>query len=65
MKVVSATEVKSRFGEYLDQALEQPIFVEKHAKPKVVIIGYKRYLSLIAMEERLAAEAENFERELN
>ncbi|PCK09878.1 MAG: hypothetical protein COA42_01060 [Alteromonadaceae bacterium] len=53
MKVVSATEIKAHLGEYLDDAREQPIFVEKYGRPRTVLISYKRYLALIALEERL------------
>ena len=53
MKIVSATEVKSHLGEYLDEATEHPVFVEKYGRPRAVIISYKRYLSLIAHEERV------------
>jgi prevent-host-death family protein len=50
---VSATEVKSHLGEYLDMASNTTVFIEKHGKPKNVILSYKRFMELIAVEERL------------
>ena len=52
MKAVSATEIKAHLGEYLDEAMSQPIFVEKYGRPRAVVISYKRYLELIAVEEK-------------
>ena len=59
MKVVSATEIKAHLGEYLDDAREQPIFVEKYGRPRTVLISYKRYLALTALEERVEGQAED------
>ena len=52
MKITSATAFKSKLGEYLDEAMEEPVFIEKYGRPRTVVISYKRYIKLIALEEK-------------
>ena len=47
----SASEFKAHLGEYIDEARDKPIFVSKYDRPNVVVISYKRFLALEALEE--------------
>lgn len=53
---VNATEVKHHFGKYLDEADRHPIFIIKSGKDKAVLLSYKRYEELQALEDRCWAE---------
>ena len=57
--MATATEVKNRFGEYLEKARHQPVIVEKTGRKYAVIVSYEEYERLQAIEDRqwaLAAE---------
>ena len=63
--MASATEVKNRFGEYLEKARQQPVTVEKTGRKYVVMVSYEEYERLLAVEDwqwaMSAAEAEKSE----
>lgn len=60
--MATATEVKNRFGEYLEKARHQPVIVEKTGRKYAVIVSYEEYERLQAIEDQqwgmAAAEAE-------
>ena len=60
--MATATEVKNRFGEYLEKARHQPVTVEKTGRKYAVIVSYEEYERLQAIEDQqwgmAAAEAE-------
>ena len=60
--MASATEVKNRFGEYLEKAQHQPVTVEKTGRKYAVIVSHEEYERLQEIEDqvwgRAAAEAE-------
>jgi antitoxin Phd len=51
MEKVSATEIKNRLGTYLDHAIVAPVVVEKSGRPFVVMLSYKEYERLTALED--------------
>jgi antitoxin Phd len=59
---VTATEIKNRFGEYLDEAQNAPITVEKNNRPRAVLVSYDEYQRLTALHDaywlQRATEAE-------
>ena len=56
---VSATEVKIRFGEFMDKAQREPVTVEKTGRSYAVLLGYDEYQRLLALEDALwAAKAD-------
>ncbi len=56
---VSATEIKTRFEEYMDKAQREPVMVEKTGRSYAVLRGYEEYQRLIALEDALwAAKAD-------
>lgn len=50
MKTLSARDAKNRFGYLIDTARQEPVSVEKHGRPVVVVLSVEDY-------ERLANEA--------
>jgi prevent-host-death family protein len=43
MKRVSANAAKQNFGELLDNAQRQPVIVERHGRPKAVVMSYEEF----------------------
>ncbi|MDX2144715.1 MAG: type II toxin-antitoxin system prevent-host-death family antitoxin [Rhodospirillaceae bacterium] len=43
MKRFSANEAKQRFGEMLDAAQRAPVVIERHGRPKAVLISFEDY----------------------
>ena len=51
MKTANATDVKNRFGEYLDQARTEPVEVRKTGRPVAVLLAWSEYERLSALED--------------
>ncbi len=49
--IANATEVKTRFGEFMDKAQKEPVTVEKTGRSYAVLIGYDEYQRLVALED--------------
>lgn len=43
MKTLSAREAKNRFGYLVDIARREPVCIEKHGRPVVVILSVEAY----------------------
>ena len=60
--MASATEVKNRFGEFMEKARHEPITVEKTGRKYVVMLSHEEYERLQALEDQqwamAAAEAQ-------
>ena len=58
----TATEVKNRFGEFMDRAQREPVTIEKTGRRYAVLIGFDEYQRLLALEDAywaaLATQAE-------
>ncbi len=58
----TATEVKNRFGEFMDRAQREPVTVEKTGRSYVVLISHEEYERLRSVEDAhwaaLAGQAE-------
>ena len=52
MKVVTALEAKTRFGEVLEAAQRQPVSITRNGRPSVVMISAESY----ARRQRMARE---------
>lgn len=65
----SATVAKNKFGNLIDNAMTEPVFIEKKGRPVVVVLSVSEYQRLIDMEDRywgeraLSAVKEGFLRE--
>lgn len=64
MKSATATEVKTRFGEFLDEARAEPVVVNRSGRNVAVLMSWAEYERLSALEDAWwaarakAAEAE-------
>jgi prevent-host-death family protein len=60
--MASATEVKNRFGEFMEKARHGPVTVEKTGRKYVVMINHEEFERLQAIEDhywgKAAEEAE-------
>jgi len=51
MTSATSTEVKNRFGEFIEKARREPVSVEKNGRKFVVIISDEEYERLTALED--------------
>lgn len=51
MKTINATEVKNRLGRYLQEAVADPVFIEKNRRTVAVLLSYEEYERLSRLEE--------------
>lgn len=64
MKAATATDVKNRFGEFLDESKSEPVVVNRNGRNVAVLISWAEYERLNALEDAWwaarakAAEAE-------
>lgn len=42
----TATELNKHPGKYLDQAMKEPVIVERSGRPVAVMVSYERYIQL-------------------
>lgn len=55
----ASTEVKNRFGEFMDKAQREPVTIEKTGRSYAVLVGFEEYQRLLACEDALwAAKAD-------
>jgi antitoxin Phd len=52
----NATEVKNRFGEFMDKAQREPVTVDKTGRSYVVIVSFEEFERLRAVEDAYWAE---------
>lgn len=57
MKIVSATEVKNRLGQYLARVAVEPVVIEKNGRPVAVVLSYEEYELLQQSDDRYWGEA--------
>lgn len=58
MKSISAKEAKNSFGLLLDTARAEPVTIEKHGRPVVVVLAIEEYERLESISKQLQS-AEN------
>ena len=64
MKIATATDVKNRFGEFLDEARSEPLAVNRNGRKVAVLMSWAEYRRLVALEDAWwAARAEAAEAE--
>ena len=50
MQTQSAKDAKYNFGRLIDLARAEPVVVEKHGRPVVVVVSIEEYQRLVAIE---------------
>jgi prevent-host-death family protein len=58
LKTISAKDAKYGFGKLIDTARAEPVTVEKHGRPVVVVISVEEYERLLAVEYSQKGDAE-------
>lgn len=53
---ITATELKNRFGKYLDISRVEPVIVEKTGRKTAVLLSYEEYKRLTEMEDAYWAQ---------
>jgi prevent-host-death family protein len=48
MKSMSAKDAKNEFGRLIDTARAEPVTIEKHGRPVVVVLSVEEYLRIVA-----------------
>jgi len=56
MQTLSARDAKYNFGRLIDTARAQPVTVEKHGRPVVVVLAIEEYQRLKMIETEHQAE---------
>lgn len=56
MKSMSAKEAKNGFGLLLDTARAEPVVIEKHGRPVVVVLSVEQYQRLTGDKENRTTE---------
>lgn len=59
MKTLSAKEAKNRFGYLIDTARQEPVFIQKHGRPVVVVLSIEEYERLSECSLQPEAEEAN------
>lgn len=52
MTTATATEVQTRFGEYVDRAQQEPVFISKNGRKHAVLLSQAEYERMQAAEDR-------------
>lgn len=52
MKTMSAREAKNGFGRLIDLARLEPVTIEKHGRPVVVVMSAEEYARLSTLSDR-------------
>lgn len=50
MQTQSAKDAKYNFGRLIDTARAEPVVIEKHGRPVVVVLAVEEYQRLVAIE---------------
>lgn len=51
MKAMSARDAKHRFGLLIDTARAEPVVIEKHRRPVVVVVAVEEFERLKALDD--------------
>lgn len=57
MQTLSARDAKYNFGRLIDTARAEPVTVEKHGRPVVVVLAVEEYERLKTIESKQRAKA--------
>ena len=58
MQTMSAKDAKNSFGLLLDRARAEPVQVEKHGRPVVIVVSVEEFQRLSLASVKLATTAE-------
>ncbi len=52
MLTIAATEFKKHYGEYVDDALTEPVIIQKYNRNSLVLVSYKEFSILEKIKEQ-------------
>ncbi|MBF0479738.1 MAG: type II toxin-antitoxin system Phd/YefM family antitoxin [Candidatus Omnitrophica bacterium] len=53
---ITATEIKNHFGQYLEESISGPVFIEKTGRSVAVMVSAKEYERLTSLEDAYWAQ---------
>ena len=59
MRILTATEIRHKFGEVMEDLKTEPVLVEKSRRPVAVILSYETYERLQELEDAWWSEQAN------
>ena len=59
MKQLSSKDAKNGFGRLLDTARAEPVTIQKHGRPFVVVLSVEEYERLKALDNKIAQTDQN------
>lgn len=51
MNIINSREAQNHFGDLINQAIKQPVAIQKHGKPCVVLISHNEYEKFLEFED--------------
>lgn len=64
MRSLSARDAKNRFGFLIDMARAEPVVIEKHGRPVVVVLSVEQYERMEKMGRMRSASAVDMNKEI-
>ncbi len=58
MKALAAKDAKYNFGRKIDMARAEPVVIEKHGRPVVVVVAVEKFERLQKVTQNLAGKLE-------
>lgn len=52
MRTIAATEFQKHYGEYVDNALNEPIIIERHSRKQLVLVSFKDFSQLEQIKQQ-------------
>ena len=60
MQTISATKAKNTLGTLIDQALREPIAIQRNGRSAVVIMSHDEYLQLKGMIDKIYYDSQPY-----
>lgn len=51
MSVINSREAQNHFGDLMNQAIREPVIIQKHGKPTAVLISHDEYKKFLEFED--------------
>ena len=51
MGVINSKEAQNHFGDLMNQAIKEPVVIQKHGKPCAVLISHEEYKKFLEFED--------------
>lgn len=51
MNIINSREAQNHFGDLMNQAIKEPVVIQKHGKPCAVLISHEEYKKFLELED--------------